>query len=297
MDMIIRAFQERDAESITALFQLVYGGRYVYPDIYHPAMICYRNTQGYWHGAVAELHDSIVGHAALLPCPGKEKIAELAMCVVHPSVRNRGVVTSLGKYLCRKADKLGLDTLTMKMVSSHTYTQRLAKALGFHSTALLRDYVFSPFEPEGRESVILGVLPLQPRPVPLSVLDYQHDGWPALLAEKFGVTQQLTPGTRSIPAVKRVVSEERLDITLTNLSLATLSEIALLPINRVIYLYVRIDAASFSLLPYLYRDGYRDMGLAPAENGQWFWLLERGYTPKKLEMCCPIASALQEGNI
>ncbi|GLR09808.1 GNAT family N-acetyltransferase [Mixta theicola] len=291
--MVVRDFKAGDAQNISMLFRVIYGERYVYPDVYQPNMICQRNTQGEWYSAVAELGGVIVGHAALLLHPGKGKMAELAMCVVDPAIRHRGVATALGKYLCKVAHTLGLDTLTIKIVSSHPYTQRLAKALGFYSTALLRDYVPTPFEQAGRESVILGVLPLKPRPIPLNLLDYRHNGWIALLAEKFGAARLPAAGATVIPAVEFTASGGRLDVTLNNMTLKILKEIERQPFNELIHLRARIDVAFLSLLPWLYRAGYKDMGLAPAEEGQWFWLLQRGYNPRQLKLHCPIANVLQ----
>lgn len=41
----IRVFQRQDGEGISALFRTVYGDRYVYPDIYMPSLIGWRNAR------------------------------------------------------------------------------------------------------------------------------------------------------------------------------------------------------------------------------------------------------------
>ncbi len=143
----IRVFQRQDGEGISALFRTVYGDRYVYPDIYMPSLIGWRNARDEWHSAIAEQNGIIIGHAALWRHHADKQTAELAMFAVHPAFRNRGVATQLGEYLRLAASRLGLGTLTIKMVSSHPHSQRLAQRLGFYSTGLLRDYVPPPFNP------------------------------------------------------------------------------------------------------------------------------------------------------
>ena len=95
----IRAFQRQDGEGISALFRTVYGDRYVYPDIYMPSLIGWRNARDEWHSAVAEQNGIIIGHAALWRPHADKQTAELAMFAVHPAFRNRGVATQLGEYL------------------------------------------------------------------------------------------------------------------------------------------------------------------------------------------------------
>ncbi len=63
--MIIRRFQVTDANEISALFREIYAERYVYSDLYVPAMITWRNTQHNWYSAVAVINNKIIGHAAL----------------------------------------------------------------------------------------------------------------------------------------------------------------------------------------------------------------------------------------
>ena len=81
----IRAFQRQDGEGISALFRTVYGDRYVYPDIYMPSLIGWRNARDEWHSAVAEQNGIIIGHAALWRHHADKQTAELAMFAVHPA--------------------------------------------------------------------------------------------------------------------------------------------------------------------------------------------------------------------
>ncbi|HCI6433163.1 GNAT family N-acetyltransferase [Klebsiella quasipneumoniae] len=290
----IREFQQQDSEGICALFQTVYGDRYVYPDIYIPSLIGWHNAQGEWRSAIAEQNGLIIGHAALWRHHADKQTAEMAMFAVHPAFRNRGVATQLGAFLRLAANRLGLGTLTIKMVSSHQHSQRLAQRLGFYSTGLFRDYVPSPFQSGQRESVILGVLPLQPRPVPLTADDSREDSWIHLLKEKFGAAQ--IPATRENRAapIEIAICDDRVDVTMNTSTPQTVDEISRLPARKLIYIRAPVDTALMSLRPKLWRAGFTDMGLEPAAGGGWFWLLQRGYLPGKLDLSCPIAIALQK---
>ncbi|AIN17848.1 acetyltransferase family protein [Yersinia rochesterensis] len=289
----IRDFLEEDAEGICTLFRTVYGEHYVYPDIYMPSMIRYHNDQGKWCSAVAIWEEKIVGHA-ILWFGMDSKSAELAFVVVHPSVRGRGVATRLSKHLFNYAYHRALTTLSIKMVSSHPRTQQLAHTLGFHSIGLLLDYVDSPFGHNARESIILGVLPLQPRPLPHCLTVFGHIGWLNSLIGLFGTTPQAPTRNNAFP-LQISAQGNRVDVILTDASLGSVREIAYLPLNRLIHLSISINDVLPSLLPVLHLAGYVDTGLAPASEGQWYWLLQRGYAKHEPELLCPIANSLYAG--
>ncbi|SQI35489.1 Predicted acetyltransferase [Providencia alcalifaciens] len=107
--MIIRRFQVTDANEISALFREVYAERYVYSDLYVPAMITWRNTQHDWYSAVAVINNKIIGHAALRRENSHATCAELAMIVVHPMAQHRGIAFKLGKYLYDEAHKTAIN--------------------------------------------------------------------------------------------------------------------------------------------------------------------------------------------
>ncbi|MDD9654214.1 GNAT family N-acetyltransferase [Klebsiella pasteurii] len=290
----IREFQQQDGEGVSALFRTVYGDRYVYPDIYMPSLIGWHNAQGEWRSAIAEQKGVIIGHAALWRHHADKRTAELAMFAVHPAFRNRGVATQLGEFLRFAANRLGLSTLTIKMVSSHQHSQRLAQRLGFYSTGLFRDYVPSPFQSGQRESIILGVLPLQPRPIPLTADDSREDSWINLLKEKFGAAQMPAARQSRAAPVEIAICDDRVDVTMNASTPRTVDEISRLPARKLIYIRAPVDGALMSLRPKLWRAGFTDMGLEPAAGGGWLWLLQRGYLPRQLDLSCPIAIALQK---
>lgn len=290
----IRPFQPDDADNVSALFRAVYGNRYVYPDIYLPAMVRWHNQQGGWQSAVAEHDGRIIGHAALWRNSLADRHAELAMFATLPAWRHRGVATALGQHLCAAAQPLEIDTLTIKMVCSHPHSQRLAKTLGFHSTALLRDYVVSPFEHGQRESVILGVLALRPRPVPRVAAHPGSNGWLQTLKKHFG-SGPCNALVNTAPPLHISTSGDRVEVVINQLTARTIDELTHFPQNRLVYLQAPLNEALVTELPRLHGAGYVDMGLIPEFRGGWSWFLQRGFNPQPLELTCPVAEAIQAG--
>lgn len=289
--IVIRNFQAEDAEGISSLFREVYGDRYVYSDLYVPTLIEWNNAQSHWCSVVAVENNCIIGHAALWFHENAPS-AELAMMATHPKARHCGIATKLGMHLCQVARQQQLSTLTIKMVCSHPHSQRVAKNLGFYATALLRDYVVSPFKSGDRESVILGVLALQPRPVPRIVVMRGQHLWLSLLSSHFGNTRP-SRSIQTAPPLDITDISNRIEVTLHQLTHRVIDEITHLPLSRLIYLRVRLNSALAEALPTFYRAGYQDMGLTPDNKGGWFWLFERGFRRHNLKLRCPIAQMLQ----
>ncbi|WP_323085478.1 GNAT family N-acetyltransferase [Providencia alcalifaciens] len=292
--MNIRNFYATDANDISALFRDVYADRYVYPELYIPAMITRRNTQRIWCSAVAIKNNKIIGHAALKRDASVNTNAELAMIVTHPAARHRGVAFQLGMYLYEEARRQKLTTLTIKMVCSHLGSQLLAKNLGFHTTALLRDYVDSPFESGSFESVVVGVKTLQPKPVPTPSSMRTQPNTLALLSAPFGNKPQFAMPNLHIFPIEVCDSGERINVTLHQITGGVINELAYLPYERRIYIQVPINAMLAKYLPFFYQVGYRDAGLILDSHGEWVWLFQRGFKPQHLQLCCPTAQKLQE---
>jgi len=292
-ELVIRDFQEMDAVGISALFLTVYGEHYVYPDVYLPSMILRHNLQGHWRSAVACVGDRIVGHSILWMDALQPGSAELALNVVDPSARGLGIATRLGAHLCALARKLGLHMLTIKQVSTHSQSQRLARTLGFHTTGLLLDYVASPFGPTGRESIVLGCLPLQPRPLPDASLPQDYDAWFSPLSDIFG--SGAAPDLHPTPAPMALDSQgKRLEVTFDRIESSGLDEVERLPRNRLVYVRLPLDRSLPSCLPRLKRAGYASAGLMPAPHGRWYWLMQRGFETRNLSLQCALAQKLYD---
>lgn len=94
------------------------------------------------------------------------------MSVVHPSTRGQNIATQLGMRLLIHAQALGCHGVTIKQVTQHLYTQRMADRLGFCSTGLLLDYVPSPFGEPLPESIVIGYTPVEGYRRPLPALSW-----------------------------------------------------------------------------------------------------------------------------
>ncbi|MFC4157931.1 GNAT family N-acetyltransferase [Chitinimonas lacunae] len=294
MNLQWRHFTAADAASVSELFRAVYGEHYVYPDLYLPAMISQHNAQGDWYSALALDGERVVGHSALCRDPQDPGSAELALNAVHPDARGRGIATTLGQLLCGHARELGLDTLTIKQVSSYTHSQQLARTLGFQTTGLLLDYVSSPYGNAWRESVVLGCQTLRPGHRPLPALDWpaEYAQWAESLTRHFG-SGSAAPAPLDTPMQVRRHGE-RVEVTLERVEAASLAQIALLPGNWLIHVRLRLDQGFDEALARLAPAGYVFAGLAPAPGAGWYALLERGFDARPLTLRCPIAQTLHQ---
>lgn len=284
----VRTFRPEDACAVSELFACVYGARYVYPDVYLPSRIAERNRSGHWRSAVAEADGRVIGHAALVGAAGA--CAELAMVVVLPQAQGGGIAGALGRYLC---DVARLDgqwaLLTIKQVSSHRQTQRLALALGFQTTGLLLDYVTSPFDSVRRESVVLGCLSLRPPPGTVFRWPMPVAPWLSALAWAF----ELGGGPRAGGDVRRLSWQgERLDIDLDALDTSLLADVRRLPSRWLTYLTLPLDGGLKDAVALLESDGFASGGLMPVAANEWRWLMQRGYAVRPLALQCRRAQAL-----
>ncbi|UZE26324.1 GNAT family N-acetyltransferase [Pseudomonas sp. B21-056] len=154
--VVIRAFRPTDALGTSELFRRVYGDHYVSPDVYVPHMICQHHQHRQWFSMVAVLEDRVVGHAALCRPAANRDDAELALVAVDPALQGSQIATRLGRQLLERCEDLGLVRLSIKQVTSHRYSQRLAQRLGFHDTGLMPDHVPSPFATAQAETIVVG---------------------------------------------------------------------------------------------------------------------------------------------
>lgn len=287
----IRPFEVEHASAVSALFRTVYGENYVYPDVYLPSMIRHRNATGSWHSAIAVQDGQVVGHAVLWRDTHCPENAELALNVVHPSVRGQGIATLLGRYLCKQANDLGLSMLTMKQVSTHSQSQRLAKTLGFQTTALLLDYVESPFGQSQAESIVLGCLPLQNRPFPRVQWPMSWGGWQVPISHMFDSAPALALSNTSVDT-EIFDYGYRLEVDLHITLPERVEEIAALPVGRLIYVKLVLDQGTLQAIQILQQAGFTCAGFVPGADRSWQVLLLRGYRHQSLEFFCPVASQL-----
>ena len=279
-----RDYQTGDAAAVSALFRAVYGDHYVYPDVYLPSQIEQRNASGQWRSAVALLDGRLAGHATLWLDPARPGQAELALNVVHPDARGRGVASLLGRHLRAAAGQLGCGLLTIKQVCSHPQSQYLAQTLGFHTSALLLDYVDSPFGRPEPESIVLGCLPLRPRPLPELAWPAEWEEWLRPLRQAFGPGAPAAP-PRRLPGLSLARHGQRLEIVVPHPTAGRLAEIATLPAGQLIYLKLAPGADALALRPQLEQAGFRFAGLLPDAGDGWLLLFLRGQRGDAIRFC------------
>ncbi|KVD69733.1 hypothetical protein WS62_13715 [Burkholderia sp. ABCPW 14] len=288
-----RDYQPSDAIDISTLFRTVYGDHYVYADVYLPSQIQQRNASGHWRSAVAVRDGRLLGHAALWLDPAQPGQAELALNVVHPDARGQGIASLLGRHLCAAAANLGIALLTIKQVCSHPRSQYVARALGFRSTALLLDYVDSPFGCPEPESIIFGCLPLKPLPLPRLDWPQAWREWLAPLHQTFGEEERL-PADASLPSLALTCHGQWLELTMQQPSEAQLTEIATMPAGKPIYLKLPASAETLACRPELERAGFRFGGLLPVASDGWQLLWLRGLSGQAIRFCDKQAAQLHQ---
>ncbi|NHB94087.1 GNAT family N-acetyltransferase [Photorhabdus cinerea] len=290
---LIRLFREEDSTGVSALFRVVYGEDYVYPEVYLPTMLGRYNAAKHWYSAVAVQDDQVLGHAALWRddrCPLR---AELALIAVHPQMRGQGIATALGQYLCDQAREMGLSILTIKQVSSHNHSQRLAQNLGFHTTGLLPDYVTSPFDQTHPESIVLGCLPLQSWPFPELHWPLGWQNWLKSVTQVFG-QEPLKPEGAVDAEISMTSHGQRLEVWIEKQTTERIKEVAELPARKLVYVKLPVGEGTLQAMQILQQAGFACTGFVPGHHHRWEALLVRGHSRKELSLSCQFARSLHQ---
>ncbi|MCF4997918.1 GNAT family N-acetyltransferase [Pseudomonas syringae] len=292
--LTLRSYRNTDARAVSRLFREVYGEHYVQPHVYLPHMINQNHAEGCWHSLVALTGTRLVGHATLFRNNGSN-IAELALSAVHPDARGQNVATRLGQQLMIHAQALRCRGVTIKQVTQHPFTQRMAASLGFHNTGLLPDYVPSPFGLPTPESIVIGCCAIDgyQRPLPLLV---SPPGWQDFmlgLANAFG-TQDRQPRWQGL-AVRFEQQAGRYDVVLKELNPALLQQLRKLPSHWLISLRLRLTAGLSNDLLKLAQTDFVFTGLMPDDGPEgWLALFHRGIQSKTLTLHCPHMQRLHD---
>ncbi|WP_166223731.1 GNAT family N-acetyltransferase [Pseudomonas atagonensis] len=293
--LIIRNYRNTDAPALSQLFRDVYADHYVQPHVYLPNLIKQNHADRYWHSLVAVSGERLLGHAALLR-EQDSTCAELALSVVHPDSRGMNIATRLGQQLLIHAQALGCRAVTIKQVTQHPYTQRMACHLGFHNTGLLPDYVPSPFGSATPESVVLGYREIDEYRRPLPDLAWP-DSCADLMRHLCGVfgTQTRTARWQGAP-IQLEHHANRYDMLLKNLNGGLLEQLRHLPDQWLISIRLQLSRHFADDHLRLTAIGFVFTGLAPAEgtNEGWLALFHRGLRKCALTLHCPHAQHLHE---
>lgn len=284
--LIIRPYRPSDAPAVSRLFREVYGDHYVQPDVYLPNMISQHNAEGRWQSMLAVDDVRVLGHAALYR-DTPSKTAELALSVVHPDAQGQRIATRLGRELLMLSDSLGLKSVSIKQVTHHPYTQRMAQNIGFHSTGLLPDYVPSPFAQSLPETIVMGCHMIEGRARPLPDIPWPEScrAFMQHLGSVFGTRQDMT--SRSAMPLQIKQYQHRFDIVIARLNRHLLEQLWQLPRHWLISARLELsrhfarNLRSFSAL------GFTFTGLmpTPGDNG-WFALFHRGVQSRSLNLHC-----------
>ncbi|MFJ2710677.1 GNAT family N-acetyltransferase [Pseudomonas sp. NPDC087346] len=299
-NLTLRRYRVSDASAVSALFRRIYGDHYAQPHVYLPCMFSQNHKEGRWHSLVAVDNQQIRGHATLFRELSRSaskgtRTAELALSVVDPDTRGQNIATRLGQKLLIHAQALDCHSVTIKQVTQHPYTQRMASSLGFHSTGLLPDYVASPFGELNRETVVLGFQSIDGYQRPLPALVWPEDCRELMhyLSAAFG-TEETQPAWKH-PRMSFDHSSGRYDVNIKELDASLLDQLRQLPAHWLISLRLRLAKGFTDAMQQLSTLGFAFTGVAPDDRSEgWLALFHRGYGARKLTLHCPHMQRLHD---
>ncbi|MDU9021862.1 GNAT family N-acetyltransferase [Pseudomonas corrugata] len=283
--LVIRTFRPADAVGTSELFRRVYGDHYVSPDVYVPHMICQQNQHRHWFSMVAVIGDRVVGHAALCRPAANREDAELALVAVDPALQGSQIATRLGWQLLDRCEGLGLVRLSIKQVTSHPYSQRLAQRLGFHGIGLMPDHVPSPFVPDQAETIVIGcqVMGGHQRPLPAVHWPAPCQWLMAPLVSQFGTTFDDIPDPMQPLQISSLPG--RVDVVAGHMSKHLARQLQRLPVHWSIALRLGLRQQFPEDYRRLMAAGFIFTGLMPVEGElNWQVLFHRGALTRPLDL-------------
>jgi predicted N-acetyltransferase YhbS len=290
----LRNFRNGDAKAVSRLFRKIYGDLYAQAHVYLPCMIERNHAQGHWHSRVAVTGDQVLGNATLLRAE-YSPVAELALSVVASETRGQNIATRLGRQLLIDARTLGCRGVTIKQVTCHPYTQRMAAGLGFHNTGWLPDGVPSPHDVSARESLVIGYLPIDGHRRPLPALAWPDSCRDFMLqmCSVFGTQKKAAPWVGEPVHLEQ--RWDRYEGTFKALDSCLLKQLQELPAHWLISIRLRLAKEFDSALHALTTAGFVFTGLTPDERGAgWLALFHRGAKPPSLTLICPQMQRLHD---
>jgi RimJ/RimL family protein N-acetyltransferase len=292
--LIFRPYRPSDARAISQLFREVYGDHYVQPDVYLPNMINQHNAEGRWKSMLAVDGTRVLGHAALCHDTLSDT-TELALSVVHPAAQGQSIATRLGRLLLSRSGSMGFKSVSIKQVTHHPYTQRMAANIGFHSTGLLPDYVPSPFAEPLPETIVMGchVVEGHTRPLPDIPWPDSCRGFMQHVCSVFGTHPDTTPLSYLPLQLKQ--HHQRFDMVIQRLTKRLLDQIRQLPRHWLISAKLQLSRHFCGDLRNLAALGFAFTGLMPTPNSNgWFALFHRGAQSRHLNLHCPHMQRLHD---
>lgn len=290
----LRSFRTSDAPAVSRLFRKIYGDHYAQPHVYLPRMIKQNHAVGRWHSLVAVSNDQVAGHSALILDKGTS-IVELALSVVDPQIRGQNVATQLGRHLLIHAQALGYQGVTIKQMTHHPYTQKMAAGLGFHNTGLLPDHAPSPFGNAVTESLVLGYTPVDGYQRPLPALPWPDEcrEFMQQMCDVFGTRLSVSPWVGAPAQLEQRWG--RYDGVFNEVDDSLLKQLQQLPEHWLISIRLRLAQGFDNAWRRLSAMGFVFSGLAPDDRGAgWLALFHRGFQPRSLALQCPRMQRLHD---
>ncbi|MCU0070329.1 GNAT family N-acetyltransferase [Pseudomonas koreensis] len=291
--LVLRNYRPSDALAISQLFRTIYGDSYAQSHVYLPDMIHQNNMEGHWHSWVAVSGTRLLGHTALIR--SDSPTAEVALSVIDPNFRGRNIATGLSRQLMIHAQAMGYQGLTMKQVTQHPYTQRMAAGLGFHSTGLLPDYAPSPFGKLIPESLVLAYTPIDGFQRPLPKIP-----WPDAcrllmqqMSEVFGLQDHVSPWVGAAAQFEQ--RWNRYDGVFKEVDASLFRQLQQLPAHWLISIRIGLTQDFPGAWQRMTAIGFVFTGLAPDDRGAgWLAMFHRGFQPKTLTLHCPHMQRLHD---
>jgi serine/threonine-protein kinase RsbW len=168
-----RRLEENDLGPLARCMYEVYG--YTYKDVvYYPEKMKELIDSGLLFSAVGVTADGeIAAHQGLRKDSREDRIAEVAMGMVSPGFRGRGLFEKIKAYSFEEIKKEGVYGLYTQIVANHPYSQKANLALGAKETGIMlgtipSDMVFhgisGPGEARERTSLVFTYTRLGPEP-------------------------------------------------------------------------------------------------------------------------------------
>ena len=149
LNVILRLFEDRDAEDVIACIREEYGETYFKRDFYDPAFIRKMHTEGAITFLVAQTEEGeIVGILALKSFFPAETMCEIASEIFRKKFRGYGLAEPMLRYGMETIAQLNYSAAYALPVTFHSITQRILQNLGMTATG----FIFSVYCTECAES-------------------------------------------------------------------------------------------------------------------------------------------------
>lgn len=150
--MVVRRFEDGDAEGIAQLIYRNYRYTYFKTQFYDPAKTRSLNAEGKVISIVAVYGIRVVGHFALIISDGSN-VAEIGIAAVDPEFKKMGIMNRMFGQIILTAETIGLNAFYGEAIMLHPYSQKANLSHAMCESAIVLGEVPSNMEIEKRLSV------------------------------------------------------------------------------------------------------------------------------------------------